>query len=341
MKLQDPAAFKREREVIERQTGHLAALLDDLSDVSRFTRGRVELQREPLEVREVIDNAIETAGPLLARYQHRVEVKVPDRGMAVDADRTRLRQVFSNLITNAAKYAAPHGRIQIEAERTRDRVVVTVRDDGPGIPDDVAAHIFEPFVQGQRSLGQSLGGLGLGLAIVHNLVTLHGGTVSARTPASGKGTEFVVSLPGQLRPSGVVPRNPVAGRRVLVMDADGDAAAWMARLLEAMGHTTALASDAAAAIERAYDFHPDLAILAVDQGAVDGAGLTLAGRFRGDARLRGVHLVAMIAAGDGARVSFADFDAELSKPVDVTRLASILRSDPGGSSVSADGATRR
>jgi signal transduction histidine kinase len=198
MRLRSDDTLQKERAIIERQANHLIRLVDDLLDVSRITRGKVELNRERIETAEIVARAIEMASPLIEARQHLLTVDVPRHGLALEADAVRMAQVVANLLNNAAKYTEPHGRIAVTAAREGDEAVLRVRDSGIGLSAEMLPRIFDLFVQERQSLSQSLGrqgGLGLGLAIVRVLVELHGGTVEARSEGLGHGTELVVRLP--------------------------------------------------------------------------------------------------------------------------------------------------
>jgi PAS domain S-box-containing protein len=184
--------FERERDVIRRQTAHMTRLVDDLLDVSRIARGKIELEREPVDVADAVAKGVELASPLLEQREHQLQVDVP-RGMIVDGDPVRLAQVFTNLIANAAKYTPPRGRIAVTAEKRAGTLAITVADNGPGIAPELVPRVFEPFVQGARALERAQGGLGLGLALVRSLTALHGGEVTLDTDATG--TRFTVALP--------------------------------------------------------------------------------------------------------------------------------------------------
>ena len=216
MKLRGESEFERERTIIERQVSHLTRLVDDLLDVSRIARGKVELKTEIVEVSEVVGKAIEMASPFMEQRNHRLAVDVPGHGLRVDGDSTRLRQVVSNLLTNAAKYTPPRGEIAIRAERVDDEVVLSVRDTGIGMSSDVLPRIFDLFVQERQALDRSQGGLGIGLTIVRSLIERHGGSVSARSDGPGKGSEFIVRLPAAARDPDVADRVP---ERSLIQDA--------------------------------------------------------------------------------------------------------------------------
>src|SRR5262249_23213647 len=207
MRLRGVDKIERERIVIERQANHLVRLVDDLLDVSRITRGKVTLTRQRIEMAEVVARAIEIASPILEQRRHNLSVKVASRGLAVDADPERLAQVLSNLLTNAAKYTEPGGRISVSTVHADGEIVVHVKDSGLGIAPEMLPKVFEMFVQERQALDRSGGGLGLGLTIVRSLVTLHGGTVEARSRGRHQGSEFIVRLPAapeQQAPAGEV-----------------------------------------------------------------------------------------------------------------------------------------
>ena len=184
----------REQDVLERQVEHLGRMVEDLLDVSRISRGQIELKREPVEIREVVLMAMELAGPRLEQRRNLVDIQVPESGAGIDADRGRMAQVVANLLTNAAKYSDAGSRILIRGERDAEVVRITVRDEGMGIAPDMLDRVFEPFVQQSQSLDRAAGGLGLGLAIVRNVVAAHGGTVRAESAGIGRGAAFIIEL---------------------------------------------------------------------------------------------------------------------------------------------------
>ena len=332
MRAGDVAA--RERAVIERQVKHLAQLVDDLLDVSRITRGKVELKRERLEIVEVVAKAIELSSPLLEQRRHHLTVDVAPRGLVVDGDATRLAQVLSNLMTNAAKYTESGGQITVEAERRGREVEIRVRDNGIGIAPDVLPRVFEFFVQDRQALDRAQGGLGLGLAIVRNLVTMHGGTVSARSEGIGRGSEFTVRLPAAGRMAEVpvaralsaVTRPATTGaHRVLVVDDNEDAAALLAESLGSLGHQTEVAADGPSALRMAETFQPDIALLDIGLPVMD--GYELAHRLRERPELGRLRLIAVTGYGQESDRSLsrkAGFDAHLVKPVQFERLAGLF-----------------
>ncbi|HMI90903.1 MAG TPA: ATP-binding protein, partial [Polyangiales bacterium] len=304
MKLRGAEGSERELTVIERQVSHLTRLVDDLLDVSRIARGRVELKTELVEMADVVANAIEMASPLLEQRTHALSVEVPRRGLQVDGDRTRLGQVIANLLTNAAKYTPPGGSVWLRAERVGDQVVLTVRDTGMGIARDVLPHIFDLFVQERQALDRSQGGLGIGLTIVRNLVELHGGSVSARSAGPGKGTELTVRLPvavqqeaAAAQPNASPDRTPEAavpaGRpfRILIVDDNEDGAEMLADVLSDRGYETRVAHDAPTALRIAAEFAPDIAFLDLGLPVMD--GYELAAHLRNLPGLADLQLIAL------------------------------------------------
>jgi signal transduction histidine kinase len=331
MRLRGAPGLERERAVIERQTQHLAALVDDLLDVSRITRGMVQLKRERLSLALVVAKAIETAAPLFEQQRHELVTDVP-LDLAVDADEARLTQVFANLLTNAAKYTDPGGRVAITARRDGDDVVVTVSDTGRGISPEILPNVFELFVQERQNLDRSRGGLGLGLAIVRSLVELHGGKVQAASMGPGHGSSFSVRLPWVPSPSDSAhaqltgPQHPVAvGISVLIVDDNIDAAAMLAELLGAAGYHAVVANDGPQALAMAHRFVPDVALLDIGLPAMD--GYELARRLRDLTGWAAVRLFAVTgygAHGDRMRSQEAGFDHHLVKPIDFAMLQKLM-----------------
>jgi signal transduction histidine kinase/DNA-binding response OmpR family regulator len=341
MRLRAGDVAARERTIIERQTQHLASLVEDLLDVSRIARGAVELKRSRLVLADIVAKAVETAAPLFEQQRHDIAMRVP-RDLAVDADPARLTQVFANLLTNAAKYTDPGGRIAIEAQRDADEVVVTVRDTGRGIAADMLPHVFDLFVQERQNLDRSRGGLGLGLAIVRNLVQLHGGSVAASSAGPGHGSTFTVRLPHASSPlallaspadaAGVKPGPQAIS--VLVVDDNEDAAALLADLLAMRGYRTRIAHDAAEALRLASDFVPDVALVDIGLPAMD--GYELARRLRALPSWRQVRMLALTGYGqssDRTRSQEAGFDHHLVKPVDLGTLERLLPITPSATGV--------
>ena len=333
MKLRGEAGSARERTILERQVGHLTRLVDDLLDVSRIARGRVELKAELVVLAEVVAKAIEMASPLLEMRSHMLAVELPRRDLHVHGDPTRLSQVVANLLTNAAKYTPPGGDIVLRAEQIGDELVVSVRDTGIGIAAEVLPRIFDLFVQGRQGQGRSQGGLGIGLAIVRNLVERHGGSVSARSDGPGKGSEFVVRLPAPTQShdtdtappeaTGTTPPQHVA--RVLVVDDNEDGAEMLAEVLASRGHITRVAHDAPSALKVAAEFSPGVALLDLGLPVMD--GFELAARLRALPGLADIRLVAITGYGqrsDFRRSREAGFHDHLVKPVDIDAIEATL-----------------
>jgi PAS domain S-box-containing protein len=334
MRRRDPDALARERTLIERQVHHVVRLVDDLLDVSRITRGKVQLRRQPVEVHEVVTAAIEMASPLLEAQRHTLDVDVPRRGLLVDGDSERLAQVVSNLLTNAAKYTKPGGHIDLKAAREGEEVVVRVRDSGIGIAPELLPRVFDLFVQSERALDRSQGGLGLGLPIVKTLTEMHGGRVLAESEGHGHGSTFVIRLPALAGPSvtpvpsaGAAPRHrrrPGQGHRVLVVDDNQDAADALVEALGAAGHQALAAYDGPSALDAAARVQPEAAFLDIGLPVMD--GYELARRLR-ELLGPGVKLVAVTGYGqdrDRALSREAGFDEHLVKPVDLAFLEKVL-----------------
>ncbi|HEY2031815.1 MAG TPA: ATP-binding protein [Myxococcales bacterium] len=329
MELRGDSTGRREREVIERQVGHLSRLVDDLLDVARIAQGKIELSKRPVELAEVAAKAVEMASPLFEMKAHRLELNLP-RGLFVDGDAVRLSQVIGNLLTNAARYTPDGGHVRLSAARDGDEVVVRVRDDGIGIAADFLPRIFDLFAQGPRSIDRSEGGLGLGLALVQNLVALHGGTVSAKSEGLGRGSEFEVRLRGLRETARVAsPReDSVAaarrGRKVLVVDDNVDAAEMLAEALQMVGHDVAVAHDGPQALAVQERFHAEIGVLDLGLPVMD--GYELAARLR-KMTAAPAQLIALTGYGqdeDRRRTAMAGFDAHLVKPIDLDRLTALI-----------------
>ena len=281
MELRSDDGSRREREVIARQVKHVVTLVGDLLDVSRIAQGKVQLDRKPVELSSAIDKAIEAAAPLIEERRHHLSVDVPP-GLWLNADETRICQVISNLLTNAAKYTPHGGTITIAAMRDRDQIVIVVRDTGMGIPSELLPNLFDRFVQGRRTIDRAEGGLGLGLSIVRSLVRLHDGSVQARSDGPQRGSEFEVRLPAlrstaETDTRGKTPASDAHAhahaprdRRVLVVDDNVDAADLLSEALEGLGYQTRTAYDGPSALEAAAAFDPDIALLDIGLPAMDG-----------------------------------------------------------------------
>jgi PAS domain S-box-containing protein len=328
MRLKGEVRPTREHEIIERQVQHLVRLVDDLLDVTRITRGKVELERAPVELEAAVSKAVEMASPLIEQRRHRLTVSVPPAGLRLDADAGRLAQVISNLLTNAARYTEPGGTIEVAARCEGDEIVLRVIDDGIGIEPELLSQVFDLFVQGRQTLARADGGLGIGLTLVRNLVQLHGGTVAVRSGGRGRGSEFVVRLPALLDASPGAPPPPrrgrrpgAAGRRIVVVDDNVDAAELMAQVLIAAGHEVRVAHDGPATLGLIERFRPEVALLDLGLPVMD--GYELAVRLRRSLGSMAPRLIAVTGYGqehDHARSREAGFDDHLVKPVDADRL---------------------
>lgn len=337
MELRGKDTFERERAVIKRQVQHMTRLVDDLLDVSRITRGRIELRKRRVELSEIVGAALEQASPLIEQRRHRVHVNVPP-GLTVEADPQRLNQVVSNLLTNAAKYTEPGGEIRVRAELVSGKVVLSVSDNGMGIAPELLPRIFTLFVQGKRTLDRSEGGLGLGLSLVKSLVELHGGSVQAKSEGAGRGTEMVVSLPAapSVPPPATSAPEAAAGpspgpKRILVVDDNRDAADSVAEALLMAGHEVEVAYDGPAALATASEFRPEVVFLDIGLPVMD--GYEVARRFRDSALEPRPLLVAVTGYGqlaDRERSADAGFDRHLVKPVSVELALEIVRAAEQG-----------
>ncbi|HEV8000599.1 MAG TPA: CHASE3 domain-containing protein, partial [Planctomycetaceae bacterium] len=275
----DPSAVRESQTMIDRQIQQMVRLIDDLLDLSRISRGKIELRKEPIDLADALRSALETSRPLIEESRHRLETDLAAEPMPLDADLTRLAQVFLNLLNNAAKYTAPGGRIWLSSAREGDWAVVRVRDSGVGIPPQMLARIFEMFTQVERSLDRAQGGLGIGLTLVRRLVEMHGGTVEARSEGLGKGSEFVVRIPLAVQtqaasadrsPDGTSPAPALARRRILVVDDNEDAANSLATLLRFKGHDVRTAYDGISAVDVAALYQPDVILLDVGLPRLNG-----------------------------------------------------------------------
>ena len=330
-----PEQRRQAEEIIERQVTHMSRLLDDLLDVSRITRGTLELKKAPTELSLVIGTAIETARPVLSAKNHTLSVDLPQGPMRLEADPVRLAQVFSNLLINAAKYTDPGGQVQLKAHREHDEVVVCMRDNGIGIAAEMLPRLFTVFTQLNTS-ARAEGGLGVGLSLVRGLVTLHGGTVIARSDGPGKGSEFIVRLPlgipAEEHSGGMPSQEQLAdnGLKILVVDDNRDAADTCAMLLETSGHHVQTAYTGHAALELAEDFAPHAVLL--DIGLPDVSGYELAQKMRAAPWAHDITLVAVTGWGqeeDRKRALEAGFDHHLVKPIAPEALDALLRSLTG------------
>jgi PAS domain S-box-containing protein len=327
----EPEVKEQTRQMMERQLGQLVRLVDDLLDISRISRNKLELRKAPISLTSVVENAVETARPVIDSRGHTLTVTLPPQPVYLDADLTRLAQVFWNLLHNSAKYTNPGGRIELSAQCLGSEVVVTVRDNGIGIPAEALPGLFTLFSQVDTSLDRSQGGLGIGLALVKGLVKMHGGTVEAQSPGAGKGSAFVVRLPvvpdaGQKRETPAADSKPGhVRRRVLVVDDNRDAAASLTMMLALVGHDTRTAHDGLEAVELAEAFRPEVILL--DIGLPKLNGYDACRRIREQPWGRDLFIVAVTGWGqeeDRHHSRDAGFDQHLVKPVDFAKLEKLL-----------------
>lgn len=326
--------------MVSRHGQLLARLLDDLLDVSRIAQGRIILETKPLEVGDVIDPAIEAVQPLVSEKSHRLRVERPGQPLYVHGDRARLVQCVSNLLNNSAKYTDPSGEIMLTVSEAADSITFEVRDNGRGISPELLPKVFNLFIQGDRSLDRSQGGLGIGLSIVKRLVDMHHGTVSAASEGVGRGATFTMRLPRVEPPQRAAlesVRQTGPKHRILVVDDISDVADSLAMLLRLEGHEVETAYTAPGALELAWRTNPDVIFL--DIGVPQMNGYEIARRLRTDLRTAGVHLIAMTGYGqeqDRERSSVAGFDAHVVKPADIDAVNRILASLPRREPPSSD-----
>jgi PAS domain S-box-containing protein len=334
MSLRGDHATERERTVIERQVRHLVRLVDDLLDVSRIAQGKIELRRRPVNIADVIAAAVEGTTPLFEERQQRLEVDIEEPALMVYGDSTRLTQIVTNLLSNAAKYTDPRGTVHLTARRADNQVEMRVRDTGIGIAPELLPFIFDMFTQGRQRSDRALGGLGLGLTIVRSMVSQHDGTVEARSEGQGKGSEFIVRLPlfvaeQHARSRAVAQTNGLTPallrRRILVVDDNVDAAGLTAAALDTLGHETRMAFDGPGALSAASTFQPDIVLLDLGLPLMD--GYEVARQLRNGATTKIPLIIAVTGYGqasDFQRTETAGFHGHMVKPVDVQELAMLL-----------------
>ena len=330
-------AAQRAFEMMERQIGQLVRLVDDLLDVSRISRGKIDLRRELVELASILHLAVETTRPAIEAARHELTLKLPPQPVYLHADLVRLAQAFGNLLNNAAKYSEPEGRITVTAEFQGSDVVVAVKDTGVGIAPDMLPKVFDLFTQGDRSLERSQGGLGIGLTLVQRLVEMHGGSVSAASDGPGRGSELVVRLPRLSEdvnpsPEPAAAREPGASsaRRILVVDDNRDAATSLAMLLELTGNEIQTAYDGLEALEAAEAFRPDLVLL--DIGLPELNGYEVARKIREQPWGQTIVLMALTGWGqeeDRRKSRDAGFNGHMVKPVEYATLLKVIESLQG------------
>jgi len=332
MQMRGDVATPFERELILRQAQHLVRLVDDLLDVSRVARGKVTLTKVPLELASVVAKAVEATASLVEQQRHQLLLSVPAKGLPVEADEVRLTQVVSNLLTNAARYTQPGGRIEVTAAREGEDVVLRVKDNGIGIDPILVPSMFEMFVQGRRGPDRSQGGLGLGLSLARTLMALHGGTVNGQSEGAGRGSTFTVRLPAAqplvpVMPAGRAarPLNAGRGKRVLVVDDNRDAADMIGLFLSNAGHEVRVAHDPLQALSSADVFRPQIAIVDIGLPVMDGYQLGRELRaLLGDATPTLIALTGYGQPQDQRRSEEAGFSLHLVKPIQAETLMNIL-----------------
>ena len=337
----DGPAIEQACMMMERQIGQMVRLIDDLLDVSRITRGKLDLRKERVELASVIKSALDTARPLIEAAGHELTLSLSPQPIYLDADPVRLAQVFANLLNNAAKYTERGGHIWLTTATEQSEVVVTVRDTGIGIPADSLAAIFDMFTQVDQSLERSQGGLGIGLTLVKQLVEMHGGKVEVRSKGQDKGAEFIARLPivsVTLAPEPTTnldqPRPGLPPCRILVADDNRDAAESMSTMLRMMGNEVRSVNDGAQAVEEAAAFRPDMILLDIGMPKLN--GYDAARRIRQQLWGKNMVIVALTGWGqdeDKRRASEAGFDQHFTKPVSPADLQRLMAELQGGSSL--------
>ncbi len=336
MAAHDPATVGKVRDMMERQVNQMVNLVDDLLDIARVTRGNMELKLARIDLASVLSSAVDTSMPLFEASGHRLSISLPEAPVLLDVDPTRISQVLGNVLNNAAKYTPPGGAISVTATREEHSVLVSVRDNGIGIPREAAASVFEMFSQVGASIDRAQGGLGIGLSLARRLLELHGGTITLDSAGSGQGSTFHIRLPVSgppaqtLEPAPMTPAPHPTGLRVMIVDDNADAAEMLSALMEIVGHTSVVANDGAQALQLAPQFRPDVAFLDIGMPGMN--GYELAERLRADTQLAqlapGLVLVALTGWGDAndrARSKSAGFDHHLIKPANLDTVEALLR----------------
>ena len=333
----DDPAQEWSRGVIDRQVTQLTRLVDDLLDVGRITSGKIVLKKEPVELNAAVRHAVESCHAALAARSQTLDVQCTTEPLVIDSDPTRLSQIVLNLLNNAIKYTPEQGRIEVSVARDGDWAVLRIKDTGIGMPPELLPKAFDLFVQGERSLARTEGGLGIGLTVVRQLVALHGGTVVARSEGANKGSEFIVLLP-TAAPKQAMSESATndarasaqrTKRRVLVVDDNRDSAQMLAALLTTLGHDARVVYDGASAITTAAEYRPD--IVFVDIGLPGINGYEVARRIRASAHPQRITLIAFTGYGqdeDRRLARDAGFEHHIVKPVDPATLERIIESIP-------------
>jgi signal transduction histidine kinase/CheY-like chemotaxis protein len=332
----DPGAAPQQLKlarVIGRQVDHMARLLDDLLDAARISSGKITLDVDTLALADVLRHAIETVQPRVAERGQTLDVDLPSATVAVEGDKVRLAQVFTNLLGNASKYTGDGGRIRLAARADRDEIVVTIADNGTGIAPEVLPYIFDLFTQGPRSLARSEGGLGVGLNVVRNLVGMHRGTVEAHSGGPGCGSRFSVRLPRAAGVPAAPVQTPAARppppRRILLVEDNADACATLADILAVDGHDVTCAGDGREGLARALGERWDVIVCDIGLPELDGLALMRALRAQQEgARPYAIALTGYGQPDDAARGLAAGFDRYLVKPVGASALLGVVADAP-------------
>ncbi len=330
-----PEVVERVRPMMERQLHHLVRLVDDLLDVSRISRGKLELRREPLALGAAVQHALDVFGQPIRDHNHELRVSIPEEPIVIEADRTRLTQMISNLLSNADKYSPPGRPISLTIERQDNEAVIRVKDEGMGISPEFLPHVFEMFTQGDLSLEKAQGGLGVGLTVVKRLIEMHGGSVEAKSAGAGKGSEFILRFPLAFAeapappPSRTAPPATTVPRRILVVDDNVDSADSLAMLLKMVGHDVHTANNGFAGLETASVLQPDLILLDIGMPGLN--GYEVARRIREEPWGKTITLAALTGWGqrdDRLRSREAGFDLHMVKPVEPAELERLLAGLP-------------
>jgi PAS domain S-box-containing protein len=328
----------RARDIASRQIDQMTRLLDDLLDVSRITSGRIRLERRRLDLRAVVEQAVEATMPLIGARRHELAIHLPDTPAMMDGDRHRLVQVVSNLLTNAAKYTPPEGHIEVEVRRADTHFELHVSDDGAGIAPEFLPHVFELFSQGSRTLDRTEGGLGIGLTVVSRLVKMHGGEVEAHSEGLGRGSEVVARFPAPVARAAADSAAETGGarqappKRILLVEDNADAADMLATLLELEGHEVTIAGDGPRGIEAAERDKPEIVVLDIGLPGID--GFEVARRLRERDLQPPPRIVGLSGYGgehDRERAQQVGMDGYLVKPVDHAKLRHLLGEAPSSS----------
>ena len=327
----DGETLKQAHDTIERQLAQMVRLVDDLLDLNRITHDRLELRRSEVELSSVIQQGVEVARPLIDAAGHNLIIDLPAEPIYLNADRTRLAQLFGNLLNNSCKYTRPNGTISLSAKHTGDQVAVTVKDNGAGIPPDKLQSIFDMFMQVDRTAERSQGGLGIGLTLVKRLAEMHGGSIEAKSDGEGQGSEFVVRLPILTKPAQVslhaedTPAESASQRRILIVDDNKDSADSLAMLLEIMGNETYTAHDGVEAVEAIEKHRPEVVLLDIGLPRLDGHEVCR--RLRKQPWGKDIVVIALTGWGqedDRRKSEEAGFNGHLVKPVDYEKLLQLL-----------------